>query len=473
MYILIACAVIVLCIAGVSLYGNLRGIPPSGRMPLSGQEFPEGFLWATGEDAYQHEGGNLNNDWARWESQEPSPIKNGDRCGRAADFYNRYREDFDRSLGDRLMGHRIGVEWSRLEPSRGRYDEKAWRHYEAMLRAMRKRNFTVFLNLWHFTLPLWAADSGGWEDPRLMERWEALVARCAERFGPLVDYWSTMIDSQIYALAGYALGELPPNQRDLARALEVYRILIHAHGRAYRIIKERAGAEARVGMIYFFFHYQAKSFFLDRLVKRQTEDIFNWKFLDALHAGRIDVNVLLGPSVREESGLYRGTLDWLGVNYYTREVLSFDPFTPGFVKRTVCDKYPATDMGWEIYPEGLYRVCREAARRYPGVPLVIAENGLADERDDRRPRFILEHLAWTHRLINEGVPIFGYTYWSLTDNWEWAQGFAPKFGLYRIDRKTMKRTETASARLLRWIAGHNRLPREEELAGILDYRSRR
>ncbi|MBP7736405.1 MAG: glycoside hydrolase family 1 protein [Spirochaetes bacterium] len=455
------------------VYGNVRKLPPSRKAVVKGDAFPEGFLWATGEDAYQHEGGNCNNDWFQWESGTPSPIENGDTCGASVDFFNRYEEDFSRAKSDGQNAHRIGIEWSRVEPERGRYDEKAWDHYGAMLASLKEKGFTVFLNLWHFTLPLWAADLGGWESGAVMERWRAYVRECALRFGRYVDFWSTMIDAQIYALAGYGLGEIPPNRADIALAVKIYGILIHAHAEAYHIIKEHAetppggnAAGPRVGMIYFFFHYRAKSFFLDRVVAGQTDRIFNWNFLDAIHSGVIDIGILLGPSLREKDDRLKGTLDWLGVNYYTREILSFNPFKPGMVNRTSYPHYPVTDMGWEIYPEGLYHVCREAARRYPGVPMMITECGLADAKDDRRPGYILDHLAWTLRLIEEGCPVIGFTYWSLTDNWEWAKGFGPKFGLYRVDMKSFAREETRSARIYRFIADNNRLPDNEELRAL-------
>lgn len=450
-----------------SLYGNLRRHPPSRPIPIQGQTFPAGFLWATGEDAYQHEGGNFNNDWARWEQQKPSPIESGEICGPAADFYNRYTEDFDLAVRDGQNAHRIGIEWSRVEPQPGIYDEAAWQHYEHMLAALKEKGLTVFFNIWHFTLPLWAVDTGGWENPELMTRWEAFVRECARRFGRYIDYWSTMIDAQIYALAGYGLGEIPPCQKDIKRAVRVYQTLIHAHARAYHIIKATApqyGATQppRIGMIYFFFHYEPQSFFLDRFVSAQTDNIFNWAFLDALHTGTVDISIPLGPSVKEHSADLKGTLDWIGVNYYTREILSFNPLKPGLIERKTSAQYPKTDMGWEIYPEGLYRLGRTLMRRYPGIPLVITENGLADAADAKRPQFILDHLAWTHKLLNEGCPILGYTYWSLTDNWEWAKGFGPKFGLYRIDRRTLARSETRSARLYRFIARQNRLPHPSE-----------
>ena len=147
-------------------------------------------------------------------------------------------------------------------------------------------------------------------------------------------------------------------------------------------------------------------------------------------------------------------------------MLSFSPFTPGFIRRETVKGHPATDMGWEIYPEGLYRLCKKISARYPGVPLIIAESGLADEQDRQRPRFIVDHLLWTHKLIDEGVPVKGYTYWSLTDNWEWAHGFWPKFGLYRVATDTLERKETRSARLYRFIASNNRLPTEEEFESL-------
>jgi beta-glucosidase len=469
---LIVSAAAAALIVAITLYGAFRRPRPSAPVSVTGQRFPDGFLWATGEDAYQHEGGNLNNDWARWEAREPSPIESGERCGIAVDFYNRYESDFDLAARDGQNAHRIGIEWSRVEPEKGRYDEEAFERYGAMIDAMRKRGFVVFLNLWHFTLPLWAADEGGWESGGVMERWESLVRECAARFGGRVDYWSTMIDAQIYALAGYAVGEIPPNRKDMKRALSVYRTLIHAHARAYHIIKKHAappdGASApRVGQIYFFFHYEPKGLLLDRVIARQMDRIFNENLLDALYTGTVDLRVLLGPSVRERDDSLRGTLDWIGVNYYTREILSFNPLKPGFIERTTCASSRTTDMGWEIYPEGLYHLCRKLERRYPGVPLFIAESGLADAADDRRPRFILEHLAWVHRLVREGCPITGFTYWSITDNWEWAKGFGPKFGLYRVNRETMERVETASARLYRFIARSNRLPEESELDAVL------
>ena len=460
-------------IVAVTLHGYLRVPSPSKTIPLSGQKFPEGFLWATGEDAYQHEGGNDNNDWYLWEKRDPSPIDNGDRNIRGIDFYNRYEQDFTLAKNDRQNAHRIGIEWSRVEPERGRYDEAAWRHYENMLKSLKDKDFTVFLNLWHFTLPVWAAEQGGWENPALMERWDRYVTECARRFGRYVDYWSTTIDAQIYALNGHAVGAIPPNRRDMDLAITVYRTMIRAHARAYHIIKKEAAVPAgsrhdkpQIGMIYFFFYYEPQGHILDRFVCRQMDDIFNWQMLDALHTGKIDIGVLGTPTIRETDESVRGTLDWIGVNYYTRQIISFNLFKPGFIEYTDLKRYSTTDMGWEIYPEGIYRICKELGRRYEGVPLCITESGLADADDDRRPRYIADHLTWVHRLIQEGCPLFGFTYWSLLDNWEWEKGFWPKFGLYRVDLESLARTPRGSVKLYRFISKQNRLPDEAEYAGM-------
>ncbi len=461
---------ILVILLAVTFTGIFHGHAPSTRIEPDGQAFPEDFLWSTGEDPYQHEGNNYNNDWYLWEQQLPSPIKNGDRCGRCIDFYNRYEEDFRNAARDGQNAHRIGIEWSRLEPEPGRWDENAFSRYRDMLRSMREKGLTVFLNLWHFTLPVWASERGGWEDDYVFERWKTLVEKCAQEFGSLVDYWSTMIDAQIYALAGYAAGDIPPCVKDIKRAIWVYRRLMDVHSSAYRIIKEKASLPEesphpapQVGMIYFFFYYEPQGFFLDRYVYRAMDDIFNWNMLDALHTGEVKVSVPLGPNLRESVPELKGTLDWLGVNYYTRQIISINPLKPGFIEYKNLTRYPVTDMGWEIFPEGLYHICKKAAARYSGVSLIIAESGLADSDDSRRPMYILDHLTWTHRLIREGVPVFGFTYWSLTDNWEWAEGFEPKFGLYEVDLGTMERRARRSVELFRFIAKNNRLPTKEEL----------
>jgi beta-glucosidase len=464
--IVYAVSALMLVAAGLYWLPRIAARPgPSNNLPLTGQTFPAGFLWGTGEDAYQHEGGNDRADWYAWERSDPRPFADGSVSGACVDFWNRYEEDFARASADGQNFHRIGIEWSRVEPTPGCYDESAFGHYRLMLESLKAKGMRVAVNLWHFTLPAWAAAAGAWENPDTMMRWEAYTAECGRRFGNLVDYWSTMIDAQIYVLRGYFTGEIPPLKHDPAAGVRVLATLAVAHGRAYRILKPYGG---KVGMIYFFSLCQSGGNPLDAFVTGQFDRIFNWDLPDALHTGRLRVAITGVPQLDETIPEAAGTLDWLGVNYYYREIIRFNPKAQGLVDRGPAPGAALTDLGWEIYPEGMYRLCKALQRRYPGVPLMITENGIADRTDEKRPRFILDHLAWVHRLLSEGCPIASYSYWSGTDNLEWLDGFTPKFGLYRVDLRTMERLETASARLYRFIATSNRLPAEPELAGILD-----
>lgn len=444
-----------------------RAAPPPP-VPPEGLPFPPGFLWGSGEDAYQHEGGNDRADWWAWERSEPRPFRDGSTSGRCADFWNRWEEDLGRAAADGHNSHRIGLEWSRLEPEPGRWDEEAWERYRAMLLKMRELGLTSFVNLWHFTLPAWASDpagpvgsGGGFLDPSVLDRFEAFTAEAARRLGPLVDYWSTMIDAQIYALRGYLLGEIPPLRRAPDQAARVFEALALAHARARTAIKAAAasrGAEAKVGQIWFYARFEPAGSPLDAFAASQLDRVFNTALPDALVSGRLELSVLGLPRLRADIPGLRNGLDWLGVNYYFREIVRFDPGAPGMLRREPGPLPARSDMGWEIHPEGLRLLLRRLAARYPKLPLVVTENGLADAEDSRRPAFIAEHLAWLHRALAEGVPVLGYHHWAMTDNLEWLEGFGPKFGLYEVDRATMERRPRPSARFFARIARENRLP---------------
>jgi beta-glucosidase len=445
-------------------WNTARKIPPSTPLERPGAKFPEGFLWGSGEDPYQHEGHNENTDWHRWQHEGPSPIDNSERLTSGTDFWNKWPEDLQRAKDDHHNAHRIGVEWSRIEPRKGEWDDEAIAKYRDMLRTMKEHGFVTMLNLWHFTLPLWAADEGGWINPELMDSWERYVKKCAQEFAPYVDYWSTMIDSQIYPLAGYYAGDIPPNKRDARDCLEVYQRLIHAHARAYRLLKEHArrpddnSYEAKVGQIYFFFDFHRRGFLVDPVVRSMFRRLFNWGFLDGVIHG--DVNLFIPfAKVKEKNAELAGTMDWLGINYFTRAIVAFNPLEVGMVSRKRQTNHPHSDMEWEIFPEGLYNTVQRVRRRYGDeLELIVTECGLADADDSRRPRFIVDHLAWVHRCIEEGANLTGFMYWSLTDNWEWKHGSWPRFGLYGVDYETKERTRRGSAELFARIAAANAIP---------------
>ncbi|MCC6810371.1 MAG: glycoside hydrolase family 1 protein [Deltaproteobacteria bacterium] len=451
----------------IAVWGFLRRPSPSQKLPIAGQRFPLGFLWGAAEDAFQHEGGNTQNDWHAWIHQSPSPIDRGATYALGTNFWQRWREDFQRAKDDGHTAHRFGLEWSRLEPAPGRYDEAAWAQYERMVRACKEEmGFVTFVNLWHYTLPLWASRAGGWENPTTLERFEAMVAEAARRLGPWVDRWSTMIDAQLYPLAGYLAGQIPPHQKSLRRARAMFATMLAVHARAYRVlhaldVKDFNGAPKRssVGQIYFFTALTPRGLLLDRLVCRHLDHLFNWALLDALVLGKSDIAMVPWLDAGKRPALEPATtLDWLGVNYFTRRVVEVVPGRSplDFERRQV--RWPVSDMNWEIFPQGIYELLIRISMRHPGLPLYITENGLADERDDRRPEFIVDHLAFAHKAIEQGAALQGYFHWSLTDNWEWALGSWPRFGLYRVDAESGDRVRTASAELFAEIARSNRLP---------------
>lgn len=436
---------------------------------LNPDSFPKDFLWGTGEDAYQHEGSNYHNDWAEWEGRT-KPFKDGENgcAGRASDFWNKWQEDFNLAKNDGQNVHRIGIEWSRIEPDEGKFDREAIEQYKAMLKDLKAKGMTTFVNLWHFTLPIWISKKGGFETNNIFPFWERYVKLCAEEFGPFTDFFSTMIDSQIYALRGYFVGEIPPNKIDSALGLKVYKHLAIAHVIAYETLKKHAPQKEKtqVGIIYFFTLYEKGKTPLDSFVHKQMDNLFNWDFLDSLYSGSIDLRVFGNKRIKKIIHTHKNTIDWLGINYYTRELLSFSTKAPGLLKRTTLSSAPLTDMRWEIYPEGMYKIIKILEKRYPKVPFYITENGLADATDTKRPRFIVDYISYLKKALDTGSDVRGYFFWSLTDNLEWTDGYWPKFGLYQVDRTTYARTETRSARVFRFIAKNNRLPSEKEFLDI-------
>ncbi|MDR7439835.1 MAG: glycoside hydrolase family 1 protein [Armatimonadota bacterium] len=419
------------------------------------KRFPEGFRWGTATSSHQVEGGNTNNDWWVFE-QQPGRIRDGSRSGAACDWWHRAEEDFDRMQALHQNAHRLSLEWSRLEPEPERWDEGAEARYRQMLRGLRERGIEPMVTLNHFTLPLWVARQGGWENPQIV-RWFARYAKqCAEAFGEFVSLWVPINEPNVVVALGYLHGKHPPAARNPIRARRAIPNLLRAHAAAYRVLHE-VQPDAQVGTAHNLrpFDPARPDARLDQWIVSVHGQFFNWMWLEALQHGA--ARSALGQWLLPECA---GTLDFVGVNYYTRECVRFAPWriSTGFA-RTVRDPhatYSDGDYG-EVYPEGLYRVVREVWRRYRR-PVFVTENGLPDADDDLRPRFLLEHLAALHRAIAEGVDVRGYYHWSLVDNFEWAEGWTLRFGLIEVDPQTQARTPRPSAHLYAEICARNALP---------------
>jgi beta-glucosidase len=400
-------------------------------------KFPEKFYFGAATSSHQVEGHN-HNDWSEWEKLNAEKLAQNARSkfghlpnwenirlqaenptnyisGSACDHYNRFREDFDiaKSLGHNA--HRFSIEWSRIEPSEGKFDEKEIEHYRQVIQALHERGLEPFVTLWHWTLPVWLAEKGGVESQDFPKYFTHYTEYIVSRFKDSVKFWITLNEPTSIIGAAYINGHWPPQKKSFFAAWRVYHILAQAHNQSFDAI-HHIQPEAQVGfanILQSFVPYRKKSI-VDKISVRIAKFFTNEYMLR----------------------LTRGHHDFLTVQYYFHSRLKF-------INRTHNKNHNESDMGWEIYPGGIYHIIKDLARY--NLPIYVTENGLADADDSRRKKFIQEHLRWIHNSIQDGADVRGYFYWSLLDNFEWDKGFWPCFGLVEIDYKTQKRHIRPSA----------------------------
>ena len=421
--------------------------------------FPDRFLWGAATSAHQVEGGNRRNDWWRFE-QQAGTIRGGRGSGDACRHFERFAADFALAAADGHNAHRLSLEWSRIEPERGRIDTAAVAHYHDVLASLKRHGLVPIVTLHHFTNPLWIADAGGWEARSTVDRFAEFVTFCAREYGGEVDWWCTVNEPEVFAFRGWSEGIWPPGVRDNSRALEVMANQLEAHGRAYRILhaEDRTDADgdgvaARVGFAKHYVQLEALRRWhpLDQLQAMFERRVFVEAVEQAAVDGVVDLSIPGARRVRRVLPELKGALDFYGLNYYTRwrvRSLAAVPHvaTPGA---------PQNDLGWEVWPDGFRRAVLAAARC--GAPVLVTENGVADARDAIRPRALLAFVTAMHAAISQGARVLGYLHWSLLDNFEWADGYHGAFGLYGVEflDPDLPRTRRRSAQVFAAIARAN------------------
>ncbi len=424
--------------------------------------FPADFRWGTATSAHQVEGGNKNNDW--WQFEQDGHIKDDSSSETACDWWEGAEADFDRMADLGHNAHRLSVEWSRVEPQPGQWDQAALDRYRDMVSGLRQRGIEPMVTLHHQTDPLWFVERGGWENSELArEHFPRYVAKVVQALGEHVDLWCTFNEPNHYVLFGWLRGSHPPAKTDFRAGMRALRAIWKSHADAYRLIHELQ-PKARVGVaLHFVVFDPAKAdSAADRWAAGRQHKMFNQMPLAALTRGRMPWNSG-GPFILG----VKGTYDWLGINYFYRRRVTFDlGRSADLYGRMVVPEdadVPIEGVG-ETYAKGLLRIARWLS--VYGCPLYVTENGVADLTDERRPRFLLSHLKQVWHAIQFNYPIKGYYHWTLVDCFQWDYGYSLRFGLIKLDPQTGERTVRPSGELYAEICRANAI--DDELVARYD-----
>jgi beta-glucosidase len=418
--------------------------------------FPPDFRWGVATASHQVEGDNVNNQWWAWEQQE-GRIKQGHTSGRACDWWENAEEDFALAESIGLNAMRLSVEWSRVEPEPGTFDETALERYRAMLQDLNDRGIEPMVTLHHFSNPLWLEKQGAWVNEGTIAYFERYVERVVRALGDQTELWCTINEPNVYSVMGYLRGIFPPGEENVKAGMTVLRNMLRAHAAAYRVIHRSQGA-ARVGLAHnmLVFDPLNAGSLPDRLVSWAQDLGYNRAVLASAWGGWWIPPLGFGPAWS-----LRRTLDWVGLNYYTRMRVAFDRAATGTLYGRLVHAPDAEllDGGYgELYPQGLGRMLQRLAGL--GIPIYITENGIPDSDDDQRPRALLLHLHQLWKALQGNLPVKGYYHWTLTDNFEWAEGWTLPFGLVEMDPETGERTPRPSADLYSAIARGNAITPE-------------
>ena len=426
-------------------------------MPQGTYHFPKGFLWGTATAAHQVEGANTNTNWADWENH-PGRIANGQKAGLASDWWGgRWKEDLKRALDSGQNAHRLSIEWSRIQPTRDSWDEKALDRYVEVVRWMVDHKMTPLVTLHHFTDPIWLTQMGGWENPEIPELFETFTRKVVPALMEYVNLWVTINEPNVYVLCGWLDGVFPPGKSSLPLAAVVTENLVRGHARAYHAIHElQPQAQVGVAMNYRSFRPARSWSLLDRIPVSLQNQIYNNAFHDALVNGKLDL-VLKKVSIPEAVK----TQDFIGVNYYTRDMIKFNLLKPGSMFGTSFfpkDALLSATGFLANVPEGMFDALKWA-HRYD-LPIIVTENGVEDEKDSLRLRYTIEHLHQIWRAANFNWRVKGYFHWSLVDNFEWERGWTQRFGLWGLDVESQKRIRRPSVDMYEAICKENGISSE-------------
>lgn len=384
-------------------------------------QFSDNFLWGAATSSYQIEGGIVN-DWST----------SGIDAGKASDHFNNYRKDFQIAGELNTNSYRFSIEWARIEPEKGNFSDEAVNFYKNILKELRKNNLEPMLTLHHFTNPVWVKEQGGWENEKTIQDFLEYVDFIVNEFKDDVDIWITINEPNVLAFKSFDAGEWPPFKKDRKTALKVMRNLLIAHAKSYHLIHKidsaaKVGFAQHIALLYPNWSINP----VDQLMAYFQNKVFNQSYWQSIISGELNISIP-GLEIKEPfNQKLKDTMDFIGVNYYTRWMVTSSG------KQITKTGVPVTDLDWEIYPQGILETLRMADKyaKKLDIPIYITENGLDDRKDTKRAEYIVSHLKKVWEAQQEGINVKAYMYWSLIDNFEWAEGFEPEFGLMNKERK--------------------------------------
>ena len=428
---------------------------------FSRRDFPNDFIFGVATAAYQIEGSKFGNcgssHWDTW-SETPGNVHNSDNGSIACDHYNRFYDDLDIIKLGGFDSYRFSTSWSRIMPDGKSVNSEGLDFYDRLVDGMIARGLKPNLTLYHWELPSYLADIGGWTNRDIAERFAEFTDVIINRIGDRIDHTATINEPWCVAWLSYFLGGQAPGIRDIRAAVRAMHHVMLAHGKALEVLKSHG--QSNLGIVLNLGHGEPASNTQADINATKTFDAIHTRwFMDSLFKGNYPKDMLskvekyMPENFESDMKLISSPIDWLGVNYYTRGVIKAAPNEPWPHFEEEEGALPKTQMGWEIYPEGLELLLKRIYNDYTNeIPIMITENGMANEDvvsndicdDPIRVKYFEDHLQAVIRCIAYGVPVKGFFGWSLLDNYEWAYGYEKRFGLVHVDYETQKRTPKSS-----------------------------
>jgi beta-glucosidase len=442
-------------------------------------KFPDGFVWGTSTSAYQIEGA-WNEDGkgiSIWDTfaHTPGKIERDENADITGDHYHLWSADLDLMAGLGIPAYCFSIAWPRVIPTgRGAANPAGLDFYDRLVDGLLQRGIDPYLMLYHWDLPQALQDRGGWAERETAELFAEYTRVVANRLGDRVNHWITHDEPFVAAMAGHFNGQHAPGLQDPIAALRSAHHMLLSHGCAVQALRAVLPSAAQVGIILSVYPvHPAADTEADRQAAWRTDGLTNRLFLDPLFRAAYpsDVQELFGPFFPEiqpaDLKTIAAPIDFLGVNYYTRVVIQADPDIPVMGARQIQVPDSEYSQMWEIYPNGMFEVLERVHRDYHPGNMYVTENGVPVPdgvdldnriRDERRIRYLSEHILQVHRAIQAGIPVRGYFHWSFQDNFEWSFGYRLRFGLVYVDYTTQERIVKDSGRWYAQVIRQNGLP---------------